>query len=69
MICIILQGDFIWLESAAKGRPTCPIGARILEVRDDKLRVIDDFAQVIILSSSSDTGIVQLMLEASIEIG
>ncbi|KAL3989236.1 Myosin head (motor domain) family protein [Acanthocheilonema viteae] len=39
------KGDFLWLESIAKSRFICPIGARILEVENDKFRVIDDFGQ------------------------
>uniref|UniRef100_A0A915PU59 Uncharacterized protein n=1 Tax=Setaria digitata TaxID=48799 RepID=A0A915PU59_9BILA len=39
------KGDFLWLEPIAKNRLMCSIGARVLEVEDDKIRVIDDFAQ------------------------
>uniref|UniRef100_A0A1I7VNW0 Myosin VIIa n=1 Tax=Loa loa TaxID=7209 RepID=A0A1I7VNW0_LOALO len=42
---MISKGDFLWLEPITKSRLICPIGARILEIKDDKFRVIDDFAQ------------------------
>ncbi|VDP17040.1 unnamed protein product [Onchocerca flexuosa] len=41
----LLQGDFLWLEPIAKNRFIHPIGARVLEVEDDKFKVIDDFAE------------------------
>ncbi|CAG9536769.1 unnamed protein product, partial [Cercopithifilaria johnstoni] len=40
-----VHGDFLWLESIAKSRFICPIGARVLEVKEDKFRVVDDFGQ------------------------
>ncbi|VDK72932.1 unnamed protein product, partial [Onchocerca ochengi] len=39
------KGDFLWVEPIAKNRFIFPIGARVLEVEDDKFKVIDDFAE------------------------
>ncbi|MCP9257783.1 Unconventional myosin heavy chain 6 [Dirofilaria immitis] len=39
------KGDFLWLEPTTRSQFICPIGARVLEVEDDKFRVIDDFTE------------------------
>uniref|UniRef100_A0A0R3RZD1 SSD domain-containing protein n=1 Tax=Elaeophora elaphi TaxID=1147741 RepID=A0A0R3RZD1_9BILA len=41
----LTDGDFLWLDSIAKSGFICPIGARVLEVENDKFRAIDDFGQ------------------------
>ncbi|VDM99294.1 unnamed protein product [Thelazia callipaeda] len=41
----VLKGDFLWLEPTTCSRFNCLIGGRVLEVEDDKIKIIDDFSE------------------------
>lgn len=49
---MLLQGDFIWIEPVgSKSDFVCPIGARVLEADQGRIRVKDDDGQVCFLKA------------------
>lgn len=43
---MLFEGDFLWLETGQKNRLSCQIGARVVQVEEDRIKVVDDTGQV-----------------------
>jgi hypothetical protein len=43
---LLVQGDHIWIEPTVKSEFSCPIGARVLDTDQGRIRVLDDESNV-----------------------